>query len=130
MFEIFRHGCFNADDTECLAEVAEEKVVFSAPLAKTSASSAVKLKRSRLMESLRDFSLTFCKPETKPYLCSGREPSPRPSPFMKGRGRTLASVWIGSLNSDRSIGAEEHSLSPSDGERAGVRGLVNCILTA
>ena len=37
---------FNAEDTECLAEVAEEKVVFSAPFAKTSASFAVNLKLS------------------------------------------------------------------------------------
>ena len=36
---------FNAEDAECLAEGAEEKVVFSAPFAKISASSAVNLKR-------------------------------------------------------------------------------------
>ena len=67
---------------------------------------------------------------TKPFLCSGREPSPRPSPFRKGRGSPLASVWSGSLNSDLSTSAAKHSLSPSDGERAGVRGFIDCMDTA
>ena len=48
----------------------------------------------------------------QPYLFIAHEPSPRPSPFRKGRGRSSAGSRVHALISDRATQAAENSLSP------------------
>src|SRR5262245_51939963 len=57
----------------------------------------------------------------------GTIPSPWPSPHPMGRGNGFFASVVNSLVGDDE--ASVFSLSPSDAERAGVRGFVECIAT-
>src|SRR5687767_4854450 len=57
------------------------------------------------------------------YLCSPRKPSPRPSPFLKGRGRNLVCRWSSPHLADQPP-LEFFSLALSDGEGVWGKGCV------